>query len=558
MKRAHSIVFGLFLAWAARGAAAEGIVLPAAAPAGERPAASQPGDAAAPQPQPAADPAGAPDPATASVPAAADVPAAAPVPAAAAVDAIAPVPAVGAADPDAVVQATAGPPSTVPAPPPGEGLAQPAAASSLPGASEPLALAPARPPFWRDPVTVSVTESVAIHFIIMKWNKWVGEAEWAEITWDSVGANLQSAWVLDDDQFWVNQFGHPYQGTWSYTAARSAGLGFWTSSLYPFFSSLAWEYSGETLPPAINDQITTTVAGISLGEVLLRTSDGLWARGDLGSRVFSVVLAPMSAINRGWVGPRPARPLPSMRLLATAGGLGGDPGKDQWLEPGKGVPFGGLQVVYGVPADPDLRLDGPFDHFVFDASYGLTADPVSTMRIRGLIAGEPLAPAPDLRGLWGLYLTFSIDSPGPFRTSGSGLAVGTSLHWQLQDGLALEGSAVGTAVLLGAAGQIPSVGGAGRDYRFGPGAEGLLEAELLSRHWRVGGTVRPFYLYGVGEGEGTEARLDLAAHVMARLGREHGAGVDVTRMLRWSQDPGGPVATDAATVLRVFYAYDLR
>jgi hypothetical protein len=40
-----------------------------------------------------------------------------------------------------------------------------------------------------------------------------------------------SKWVIDDDQFEVNQFLHPYGGSVYYGLARSAGLNFWESFL---------------------------------------------------------------------------------------------------------------------------------------------------------------------------------------------------------------------------------------------------------------------------------------------------------------------------------------
>lgn len=39
-------------------------------------------------------------------------------------------------------------------------------------------------------------------------------------------------WVIDNDQFSVNQFLHPYGGSIYYGLARSAGLNFWESFLY--------------------------------------------------------------------------------------------------------------------------------------------------------------------------------------------------------------------------------------------------------------------------------------------------------------------------------------
>lgn len=60
-----------------------------------------------------------------------------------------------------------------------------------------------------------------------------GNTIWQQLT--------DSKWVLDNDQFSVNQFLHPYGGSVYYGLARSAGLNFWESLLY----SSAGSYFGK-------------------------------------------------------------------------------------------------------------------------------------------------------------------------------------------------------------------------------------------------------------------------------------------------------------------------
>ena len=80
--------------------------------------------------------------------------------------------------------------------------------------------------------------------------------------------------MIDDDEFYTNQLLHPFQGSYPFAAARSAGLGFWESFPYAFLSSLAWELAGETEQPAINDQLTTSIGGAVVGELLHRLLGG--------------------------------------------------------------------------------------------------------------------------------------------------------------------------------------------------------------------------------------------------------------------------------------------
>ncbi len=111
-----------------------------------------------------------------------------------------------------------------------------------------------------------------------------------------------SKWVIDDDQFEINQFLHPYGGTVYYGLARSAGLNFWESFLYTAAGSFLWELGGETGPPSINDQITTTFGGTFLGEPLFRMAS-LLLEGGGGKPGFwrelgAAVISPPTGFNR--------------------------------------------------------------------------------------------------------------------------------------------------------------------------------------------------------------------------------------------------------------------
>jgi len=89
-----------------------------------------------------------------------------------------------------------------------------------------------------------------------------------------------SKWVFDNDQFSVNQFLHPYDGSVYFGLARSAGLSFWESSLYSVAGSFLWEIGGERTSPSINDMITTPIGGTFLGEPLFRMANLLLETGD--------------------------------------------------------------------------------------------------------------------------------------------------------------------------------------------------------------------------------------------------------------------------------------
>ncbi|BDG02018.1 DUF3943 domain-containing protein [Anaeromyxobacter oryzae] len=402
-------------------------------------------------------------------------------------------------------------------------------------------------------LAVAISEAAAVQVSMMAWNRWVGAAPWAKISGDSIRNNLRSAWVLDGDTFWVNQFGHAYQGTWTYGAARSAGLGFWTSAAFPVVQSAIWELTGETTPPSVNDQITTSVSGVVLGEALWRFAEALRADGGTVNEVLAGVLSPMSAINAHVLG-RTDRPPPSARWVLELGGIAGDAPRANWPTSNPPRAYAGIDFTWGLPGDPDLTLDEPFDHFVLEASYGAAADPVATIRARGLLVGERLEPQQDVRGLWGLFLSYDFDTTGPYRISTAAVGVGTSGRAELAPHLALEATGIASAVLMGAAGHVPSLP-EGRDYRFGPGEQLLLDVRLRADPRVSGGvTFRQYLLVGDGPGNGTELVLEATAGILFRIAGPHAIGAEATRYHHRGQDGAGPMATDGGTALRVYYA----
>lgn len=443
-----------------------------------------------------------------------------PTPAVASPAAVAPRPA---AAPDAAAAPAAAVPPALPAsvlpPPPPPSLSPPRSASRpLPRGAD---------------VFIPAAESAAVTLVMMGWNRWVGEAPWADISGDSIARNARSSWVLDDDQFWINQFGHPYQGMWSMTAARSAGLGFWGSAPYTFASSLVWEIVGETEPPSINDQITTPVGGIVLGEVLFRLAgllrgDGRSPWRDLGASL----LAPMDGINRGLLGDRGDEADEPRAWTLSAGPVTARLAWDaEGPPPGwETSPEVAFRMVHGLAWHPAFRFERPFDHFELEAAYAGRSNPDATLILRGLLAGASYGDPAGWRGVYGLYGSFDLDTPGVFRVSTSALGLGTSGGRLLADDVLLEGTAIVSGILIGGAGQAPrDAEGRGRDYRLGPGGQSVLEVQLTAADRaavRVG--LRNYLLFGAGEIGGDELIGAGEAAVVLRVAGEHGVGVEGT------------------------------
>ena len=81
----------------------------------------------------------------------------------------------------------------------------------------------------------------------------------------TIRRNLSRGWVVENDPYFINQFGHPYQGSMYHGFARSAGLGYWEALGYTVAGSAFWEIAGERTPPSWNDQISTGFGGTLLG-----------------------------------------------------------------------------------------------------------------------------------------------------------------------------------------------------------------------------------------------------------------------------------------------------
>ena len=101
-------------------------------------------------------------------------------------------------------------------------------------------------------------------------NRYARKMPYAYISWDSMYKNLTGPWVWDNDEFYINHLGHPYQGAHYYMAGAANNLPFWESALITLSNSAIWEVFAETEPPSYNDIITTTMGGISIGEIFHR------------------------------------------------------------------------------------------------------------------------------------------------------------------------------------------------------------------------------------------------------------------------------------------------
>ncbi|MBS1518854.1 MAG: DUF3943 domain-containing protein [Bacteroidetes bacterium] len=148
-----------------------------------------------------------------------------------------------------------------------------------------------------------MAEVAGLNIALSLFNNYVGDADYAKISFKSVRHNLDTGFVWDDDVFVVNQFGHPFHGSIYFNAARSNGYSYWESIPFAFGGSLMWEMFMETDPPQTNDIIQTTLGGTMMGEMTYRITSLILDESKTGTeRIFreaiSAIINPARGFNR--------------------------------------------------------------------------------------------------------------------------------------------------------------------------------------------------------------------------------------------------------------------
>jgi len=292
---------------------------------------------------------------------------------------------------------------------------------------------------------------------------------------DSIRSNLEHGWVIDSDPFATNQIGHPYQGAIYHGFARSAGLDYWTALAYDFGASALWEVAGETDPPSLNDQITTSFGGSFLGEALFRMASliledhpnpGFWRE------TAAALVSPSMGFNRLAYGERFDGVYPSNDppVFARAG-IGvrrnahvEDLGVLDDVDEAEAI--ADFTLDYGFPGESSYQYDRPFDlfHFAASANSGQNGLP-DKMTARGLLVGSAYDWDTEWRGVWGLYGVYDYFTPEVFSVSSTALALGTTAQWSISEDVVLQSDLLAGAGYA-AAGTLADVQ-EDRDYRAG-------------------------------------------------------------------------------------------
>ncbi len=368
--------------------------------------------------------------------------------------------------------------------------------------------------------------------------------------WNSTEGHLvRGPWVVDQDDFAVNQIGHPYQGATYYGFARASGLNFWEGLVYSNAGSIIWETAGETSHPSINDQVASGNGGALIGEPLFRMANLVLEGGDgppgFWRELGATVLSPPTGLNRLLFGERytpilKSRNAPIFTQIQAGGALNTtvrDPGSAVGV--GRRAAIGEFSMSYGLPGQPGYLYLRPFDYFMFEMS-GLRQNHRNFVNLmtRGLLFGEKYELGDAYQGVWGLYGTFDYYSPQVFRFSTTAASFGSTFQWWMSRKVALQGTAL-AGIGYGTAGTI-TLADDDKDYHYGATPQGLIALRMIfGKRAMFDSTARGYYITGTGSSRasGSENIGRFNTSFFVRLTGRHAIGINyllTTREARYS------------------------
>jgi hypothetical protein len=266
---------------------------------------------------------------------------------------------------------------------------------------------------WATAVGLTVGSNV----VLWSFNRFVAHSDFAYIGLNSIKANFKKGFVWDNDRVGTNMFGHPYQGSLSFNAARSNGFSFWEAGSFGLAGSLMWEMLMENEYPSINDMVTTPAGGVILGETFFRLSDFILdnrATGGerLGRELAGFLVSPARGVTRlihgdAWRKSNTSGRqfgMPEMSVEFSVGTRALEL-KDELFDKGVGMTTS-LQVEYGDRFDADTER--PYDYFTFNANMHFQkSQPIlGQINIKGRLCSMELIDSPTRFLSLGLYQHF--------------------------------------------------------------------------------------------------------------------------------------------------------
>lgn len=362
-----------------------------------------------------------------------------------------------------------------------------------------------------------------------------GENPGFRIGFDSWRENFANGYEWDDNNFFTNQFGHPYQGSMYYTGARASGFGFWGSIPVTFFGSAQWEYMWETHHPSYNDWITTSLGGVALGEMLWRVTDlvlddRVTGRERTGREVAGLLLNPIRGLNRiatgDWsrVRENDRRLLPNDLGLRVEAGLR-TVGSVDVSDPDTTRTYLEVAIQYGDPfTDDDLQ---PFDTIEISTllNFG-DASVLGGVTTSGILGGTRLGSGDSTQHLLAGFLDFDYFDTYAYQAGHQSVGLGLLSRFDRSPVGRLQTRVQLNSVVLGGV-DTDYESFTGRDYDYGPGASAIVSAALgaFGRPWLM---VRhaQFYIHTVNGNAGRHFLSSTRAQARIPLRDELGLNLE--------------------------------
>jgi hypothetical protein len=263
----------------------------------------------------------------------------------------------------------------------------------------------------KDPFIAS-SETLFSNIFLMVLTGYVFKYSWARPTPESINENFTGTWLWEPtDGFKVNNFGHPYQGSFYFNAGRSNGFTFYESFFFNLLGSASWESLGERQQKSINDLITTTIGGASIGEMLHRLYITAKNRGI--PEPAALLISPMDSLTGLITGRKPEKETGGLYALSLSAGAvltdidytEKENGQDLYSFRGPAASMA-VNAIYGDPFEQKSTI--PYEHF--ELKTGLDVNIGNYMNIYFISDGY--------------LLSFS-----PINTANDMLSTGLSLHY---------------------------------------------------------------------------------------------------------------------------------
>jgi Domain of unknown function (DUF3943) len=324
----------------------------------------------------------------------------------------------------------------------------------------------------------AVGELAVSELIPWSYNHFVRKAEFSNITFKSIGKNLNlSNWEWDDNSFQTNQFAHPYHGNLYYSAFRTNGYSFWQSAPVAFAGSFLWEVAGETHKGAPNDFINTSLGGIALGEMSYRLAGRIIDNRATGLKrqlqeIFGLLVNPTNGLNRitrgewGHVyGPRDTSNLVNAYVNVGVRQFGIHTYNQ--VEHGNSELYFRLRLNYG---DKFEISSTPFSYFFAQIEAGSgDSTYLNTVQVNGALKTWRLREDSSQVHIYTVTMNYDFIKNGAFQYGGQSFLFKLISNWSKRHKTKITTEIGSGIVVLGAVPDKYLFYGEGRNYDYGPG-----------------------------------------------------------------------------------------